>query len=57
MLRISTEVVKEVQRIKKKLGQPDQNCSSCSLVNCSRARVIRPVDVAVQVVEVEVSTL
>lgn len=34
-LRISTEVVKEVQRLKKKLGQHNQNCSSCSLVNCS----------------------
>ncbi|KAJ6297310.1 hypothetical protein OIU78_022948 [Salix suchowensis] len=31
-LRISTEVVKEVQRLKKKLGQHNQNCSSCSLL-------------------------
>ncbi|XP_057974865.1 uncharacterized protein LOC131162427 [Malania oleifera] len=32
-LRMSSEVVKEVKRLKKKLGQ--YNCSSCSLVNCS----------------------
>ncbi|CAK7323550.1 unnamed protein product [Dovyalis caffra] len=37
-LRISTDVVKEVQRLKKKLGQHNQNCSSCSLVNCSCQR-------------------
>ncbi|KAJ7973929.1 Erythroid differentiation-related factor 1 [Quillaja saponaria] len=34
-LKMSTEVVKEVKRLKKKLGQHNQNCSSCSLVNCS----------------------
>ncbi|XP_010530159.1 PREDICTED: uncharacterized protein LOC104806788 [Tarenaya hassleriana] len=34
-LRMSSEVVKEVQRLKKKLTQYSQNCSSCSLVNCS----------------------
>ncbi|KAJ1435989.1 hypothetical protein SESBI_04541 [Sesbania bispinosa] len=34
-LRISSEVVKEVKRLKKKLVQLNQNCSSCSLVNCS----------------------
>lgn len=32
-LRMSSEVVKEVKRLKKKLGQ--YNCNSCSLVNCS----------------------
>ncbi|TQE10049.1 hypothetical protein C1H46_004339 [Malus baccata] len=34
-LKVSSEVVKEVKRLKKKLGQHTQNCSSCSLVNCS----------------------
>ncbi|XVF63291.1 hypothetical protein PTKIN_Ptkin09bG0076200 [Pterospermum kingtungense] len=34
-LKMSSEVVKEVQRLKKKLSQYNQNCSSCSLVNCS----------------------
>lgn len=34
-LRMSSEVVKEVKRLKKKLVQFNQNCSSCSLVNCS----------------------
>lgn len=34
-LKMSSEVVKELQRLKKKLGQYNQNCSSCSLVNCS----------------------
>lgn len=34
-LRMSSEVVKEVQRLKKRLGKNNQNCSSCSLVNCS----------------------
>ncbi|XP_056167993.1 uncharacterized protein LOC115681614 isoform X2 [Syzygium oleosum] len=34
-LRMSSEVVKEVKRLKKKLGQLKQNCSLCSLVNCS----------------------
>lgn len=33
-LKISSEVVKEVNRLKKKLGQ-FKNCSACSLVNCS----------------------
>lgn len=34
-LRMSNEVVREVTRLKKKLGQFKQNCSSCSLINCS----------------------
>ncbi|XP_027094288.2 uncharacterized protein [Coffea arabica] len=34
-LKMSPEVLKEVERLKKKLGQCSQNCSSCSLVNCS----------------------
>ncbi|CAI9114766.1 OLC1v1015561C1 [Oldenlandia corymbosa var. corymbosa] len=34
-LRMSSEVLKEVERLKKKLGEFGQNCSSCSLVNCS----------------------
>ncbi|KAK7393010.1 hypothetical protein VNO78_21460 [Psophocarpus tetragonolobus] len=34
-LKMSSEVVKEVKRLKKKLVQMNQNCSSCSLVNCS----------------------
>lgn len=34
-LRMSSEVLKEVKRLKRKLGQVNQNCSSCSLVNCS----------------------
>ncbi|XP_020089003.1 uncharacterized protein LOC109710674 isoform X2 [Ananas comosus] len=34
-LKMSNEVVKEVKRLKKKLGQYKQNCSSCSLINCS----------------------
>ncbi|XP_059630898.1 uncharacterized protein LOC132273833 isoform X2 [Cornus florida] len=34
-LRMSSEVLKEVKRLKKKLGQSNQNCNSCSLVNCS----------------------
>lgn len=33
-LKMSSEVVKEVNRLKKKLGQ-FKNCSACSLVNCS----------------------
>jgi len=32
---MSSEVVKELIRLKKKLGQGVENCSSCSLVNCS----------------------
>ncbi|KAF4362453.1 hypothetical protein G4B88_016036 [Cannabis sativa] len=35
VLKVSSEVVKEVKRLKKKLGQYMKNCSSCSLVNCS----------------------
>ncbi|KAM7266438.1 hypothetical protein ACFE04_004335 [Oxalis oulophora] len=34
-LRMSSDVVKEFQRLKKKMGEANQNCSSCSLVNCS----------------------
>ncbi|KAL3033705.1 hypothetical protein AAZX31_02G150800 [Glycine max] len=34
-LKMSSEVVKEVKRLKKKLVQMNHNCSSCSLVNCS----------------------
>ncbi|KAJ4963720.1 hypothetical protein NE237_023659 [Protea cynaroides] len=34
-LRMSSEVLKEVKRLKKKLGQYEQNCSTCSLINCS----------------------
>lgn len=34
-LRVSNEVVKEVKRLKKKLGQFKPNCSTCSLINCS----------------------
>lgn len=34
-LKMSSEVLKEVVRLKKKMGQFNQNCSSCSLVNCS----------------------
>ncbi|CAK9155475.1 unnamed protein product [Ilex paraguariensis] len=34
-LRMSSEVLKEVKRLKKKLGQFNQNCTSCSLINCS----------------------
>lgn len=34
-LKVSSEVVKEVRRLKKKLGQFTQSCSSCFLVNCS----------------------
>lgn len=33
-LKMSSEVLKEVKRLNKKLG-PLENCSSCSLVNCS----------------------
>ncbi|XP_071722970.1 uncharacterized protein [Rutidosis leptorrhynchoides] len=32
---LSPVVEKEVKRLKKKLGEDNQNCSSCSLVNCS----------------------
>lgn len=34
-LKISSEVLKEVVRLRKKIGQFNENCSSCSLVNCS----------------------
>ncbi|KAI3983888.1 hypothetical protein MKX01_011596 [Papaver californicum] len=34
-VRMSSDVVKEVKRLKKKLGQFKQNCSTCSLINCS----------------------
>ncbi|KAF3779444.1 Erythroid differentiation-related factor 1 [Nymphaea thermarum] len=34
-LSMPTEVFKEVKRLKKKLGQFKQNCSMCSLMNCS----------------------
>lgn len=34
-LKVSADIVKEVKRLKKKLGQFTQNCSLCSLVNCS----------------------
>ncbi|URE11040.1 hypothetical protein MUK42_24487 [Musa troglodytarum] len=34
-VRMSNEVVKEVKRLKKKLGRYKQNCSTCSLMNCS----------------------
>lgn len=34
-LKMPSEVVKEVQRLKKKLTEYSQNCDSCSLVNCS----------------------
>ncbi|KAF5200707.1 Erythroid differentiation-related factor [Thalictrum thalictroides] len=34
-VKISTEVEKEVKRLKKKLGHFKQNCSTCSLINCS----------------------
>lgn len=34
-LRMSSEVLKELGRLKKKLGKFNQNCSLCSLVNCS----------------------
>ncbi|KAL2893588.1 Erythroid differentiation-related factor 1 [Bienertia sinuspersici] len=34
-LKMSSEVVKELMRLKKKLGQDVENCSTCSLVNCS----------------------
>lgn len=34
-VRMSSEVLKEVERLRKKMGQFSQNCSSCSLINCS----------------------
>jgi hypothetical protein len=34
-LEMSSEVLKELERLKKKLGEFNQNCSLCSLVNCS----------------------
>ncbi|PKA58365.1 hypothetical protein AXF42_Ash013871 [Apostasia shenzhenica] len=33
-LRMSNEVVREVMRLKKKLGKYASNCSSCFLINC-----------------------
>ncbi|KAK4781336.1 hypothetical protein SAY87_017442 [Trapa incisa] len=34
-LRLPSEVLREVKRLKKKLGHFNQNCQACSLVNCS----------------------
>lgn len=34
-LKLSREVEKELERLKKKLGKHNPSCSSCSLVNCS----------------------
>lgn len=34
-LKMASEVVKEVKRLKKKLGQSKRNCNICSLTNCS----------------------
>ena len=34
-LSVSEEVVKEFERLKSKLGQSVENCSTCSLINCS----------------------
>ncbi|XP_076900260.1 uncharacterized protein LOC143554375 [Bidens hawaiensis] len=34
-LKMSRQVEKELQRLKKKLGKVNPSCSSCSLVNCS----------------------
>ncbi|KAK4413304.1 Erythroid differentiation-related factor 1 [Sesamum alatum] len=34
-LKMSSEVLKEVERLKKKMEKFNQNCSSCSLINCS----------------------
>lgn len=34
-LCVSEDVIKEVKRLKKKLGQSEENCSTCSLINCS----------------------
>ncbi|KAL8485977.1 hypothetical protein ACS0TY_028038 [Phlomoides rotata] len=34
-MKMSSEVLKEVVRLKKKMKQFNKNCSSCSLVNCS----------------------
>ncbi|CAA0827814.1 Unknown protein [Striga hermonthica] len=34
-LKMSREVVKEFVRLKKKMGKFNQNCQSCSLINCS----------------------
>ncbi|KAK3016717.1 hypothetical protein RJ639_007529 [Escallonia herrerae] len=34
-LKMSSEVLKEVKRLKKKLGHFSQSCIACSLVNCS----------------------
>uniref|UniRef100_A0A1D1YE88 Erythroid differentiation-related factor 1 n=2 Tax=Anthurium amnicola TaxID=1678845 RepID=A0A1D1YE88_9ARAE len=34
-LHLSEEVIREVKRLKKKLSQYQENCSTCSLINCS----------------------
>lgn len=34
-VRMSNEVALEVKRLKRKLGKDKQNCSTCSLINCS----------------------
>ncbi|KAL6614092.1 hypothetical protein ACP70R_036362 [Stipagrostis hirtigluma subsp. patula] len=34
-VRMSNEVAMEVKRLKRKLGKDKQNCSTCSLINCS----------------------
>ncbi|CAH9109192.1 unnamed protein product [Cuscuta europaea] len=34
-LKMSSEVLEEVERLKQKMGQFTQNCNSCSLMNCS----------------------
>eukprot|EP01018_Ginkgo_biloba_P018774 Gb_32188 [translate_table: standard] len=34
-LKMASEVMKEVKRLKKKLGQSKRNCNICSLTNCS----------------------
>ncbi|KAL0314190.1 UNVERIFIED_CONTAM: Erythroid differentiation-related factor 1 [Sesamum angustifolium] len=34
-LKMSSEVLKEVERLKKKMEKFNQNCSSCFLINCS----------------------
>ena len=34
-LKMASEVIKEVKRLKKKLGQSKRNCNICSLTNCS----------------------
>ncbi|XP_078433876.1 erythroid differentiation factor-like protein isoform X2 [Wolffia australiana] len=34
-LYVSEDVIMEVERLKKKLGQFEDNCATCSLINCS----------------------